>query len=153
MVPWLEIAYEELDTCEVSGIGNNPRIIEYHKVTTLKATADSVPWCSSFVCWCLEQSGIKSSKSAAARSYLTWGIPLEKPIEGCIVILKRGADSRQGHVGLYVQENATMVAILGGNQGNKVQIQWYRKEDVLSYRWPFDNFIYAKTSSDTDTVN
>lgn len=142
MVPWLEIAYEELDTTEVTGPGNNPRIIEYHKVTTLKATQDAVPWCSSFVCWCLEEAGLKSTRSAAARSYLDWGIELENPVEGCVVVLKRGVDSRSGHVGFYVNENAGMIAILGGNQANKVQIQWFRKEDVLAYRWTFNGFIY-----------
>jgi hypothetical protein len=48
MTPY-EIAKAELGTTEVPGTQNNPRILEYHATTTLKATTDEVPWCSSFV--------------------------------------------------------------------------------------------------------
>ena len=33
-----------------------------------------------------------------------------------------------GHVGLYVAENETHYAVLGGNQGDKVCIAWFPKE-------------------------
>lgn len=135
--PWFDIAKEELGTSEVAGPGSNPRIITYDKATTLKANDDAVPWCSAFVCWCLEEAGLKSTRSARARSYLDWGVAIEKPVEGCVVILQRGDNPAQGHVGFYTAENDSMIQVLGGNQHDMVKMSWFKKEDVLGYRWPF----------------
>ncbi len=132
---WLDIAMKEQGQKEVKGKNFNPRIVEYHSVTTLKATSDEVPWCSSFVSWCLEKAGVKSTRSAAAKSYETWGDPLEKPIEGCIVVLTRG-NGDERHVGFFVGENSTMITLLGGNQADKVGVDWFLKTRVLAYRWP-----------------
>jgi hypothetical protein len=74
-----------------------------------------------------------------ARSWLTWGKPLEKPIPGCVVVLKRGNNPHQGHVGLYVQPGKDgTIYVLGGNQGDAVTIAKFRKSSVLGYRWPED---------------
>lgn len=133
---WLEIASHELGVCEIVGLDNNKRILQYHSETSLKATTDEIPWCSSFVNWCMKQSMIKGTYSASARSWLNWGYPCE-PINGCIVILKRGKDEKSGHVGFLVGQDDNFVHILGGNQSNKVCIQKYAKHDVLGYRWAF----------------
>lgn len=133
---WYTIALDELGTSEIYGKKNNPRILEYHKATTLKAEDDETSWCSSFVSWCLEKSGVKSTKSAAARSYLSWGKELEYPVEGCIVVLKRGNSSWQGHVGFFVREDRDTVSLLGGNQGDAVSIAKFSKSKLLGYRWP-----------------
>ena len=48
--PWLNITYAELGIREQSEPGkHNARILAYHQTTTLKATDDETPWCSSFV--------------------------------------------------------------------------------------------------------
>ena len=132
---WLEIAEGELDQAEVSGVGSNPRIIEYHATTTLKATDDRVPWCSSFVNWCLYHAGVMPTRSAAARSFLRWGVVCE-PVEGCIVVFRRGASETAGHVAFYVATVGDRVRVLGGNQSDKVCYATYRAADVLGYRWP-----------------
>lgn len=132
---WLEIAEGEIGVKEVAGDADNPRIVEYHACTTLKATEDSTPWCSAFVNWCMVQAGEKATNSAAARSWLKWGIPLATPKEGCIVILKRGAPP-SGHVGLFAADLGDRVRILGGNQGDMVKYSNFLKTDILGYRWP-----------------
>lgn len=131
--PWMKIALAEMGVKERRN-GENPRIIEYHAATTLKAKEDEVPWCSSFVSWCLEQSGTKSTKNAWARSYLAWGQPLKKPTYGCIMVFERGTDS--GHVGFYVGESQGVYKILGGNQADEVNIKEYPKYRFLGARWP-----------------
>jgi uncharacterized protein (TIGR02594 family) len=136
--PWLEIAERELGVSEVSGSKHNPRIVEYHKTTTLAAVEDEVPWCASFVNWCLKEAGIKGSGLASARSFLQWGYPVDKFTKGAIVIFKRGSKSWQGHVGFAVDENFLAIKVLGGNQSNKVCYKWYLKKDFLGYRWPKD---------------
>lgn len=131
--PWMDIAKGELGVKEKRG-GENPRIISYHAVTTLKSTEDEVPWCSSFVSWCLERSGIESTKSAWARSYLNWGKKLERPKYGCVVVFSRGTDS--GHVAFYLSEGTDFVTVIGGNQSDSVCETSYPKSRVLGYRWP-----------------
>ncbi len=131
---WITVAKEELGEAEVFGSTHNDRILEYHKATTLKAKEDEVPWCSAFVTWVLETSHYLSTKSAWARSYIGYGILLEKPLYGCIVILSRGTES--GHVGFYMGEDEKNIRVLGGNQSNKVCVANYPKERVLAYRWP-----------------
>lgn len=137
MEPWLYTAYGEVGVHETSGPQATKKIQEYHAVTTLKATSDEVAWCSSFVCWCMEQNQITSTKSAAARSWLTWGYKLKEPREGCIVVLMRGNDPTKGHVGFWIGETKDSVCVLGGNQSNQVCEQMYLKSKVKEYRWPF----------------
>lgn len=133
---WLEIASHELGVSEIPGLDHNKRILQYHSETSLKANSDEIPWCSSFVNWVMKQSMIKGTYSAAARSWLSWGYECE-PINGCIVVMRRGKDEKSGHVGFYVGSDDAFVHILGGNQSNKVSIQKYARHDVLGYRWPF----------------
>lgn len=133
---WCEIAAKELGIEEVPGTESNPRIIEYHKATTLKATSDEISWCASFVGWALQSAGIQPTHSAAARSYLNWGKELKEPKFGCVTVLKRGNSSWQGHVGFYVGGDSFHVKLLGGNQSDKVSIANFKKSDVLGYRWP-----------------
>jgi uncharacterized protein (TIGR02594 family) len=99
---------------------------------------DSVPWCAAFVGGVLEECGIKSTRSAAARSYLKWGRGIPAPVEGCIVIFWRGSPSGwSGHVGFVVgQDQAGNLMVLGGNQGDEVNIRPFPISRVLGYRWP-----------------
>ncbi len=134
---WYLLARDEMDMGveEIKGPGHNPRIIEYHQTTTLAASDDETAWCSSFVNWCVENSGYVGTKSAAARSWLTWGVPLRNPNEGCVVVFKRGNKPWQGHVGFYVDESGSHILVLGGNQGNEVNISSYPKALLLGHRW------------------
>ena len=136
MTKCLEIALGEYGEKEISGSKDNPRIVEYHKATTLAADDDETPWCASFVSWCLERAGLQSSDSAAARSYLTWGKEIKDPVLGCVVVLKRDGAPWAGHVGFYINECNGLVYLLGGNQANMVNIAGFDKSRVLGYRLP-----------------
>lgn len=134
---WLEIAYAEFyEHCvkEEPGPRNNMRIVEYHSTTTLRATDDSVPWCSSFVNWCMRQAGYKGTNSAAARSWLLWGEKLILPRLGCLVVFKRGSG---GHVGFFLSWSKEKdIVILGGNQRDCVCEATYSLDSLLGFRWP-----------------
>jgi len=137
--PWMEFAFQELGQSEVLGSKHNKRILEYHQATSLKATEDEIPWCSSFVNWVFLKCKMKRTNSASARSWLKWGIELEQPIEHCVVIFKRGNSDWQGHVGFYLGGHGTgLIRTLGGNQSDKVKISNYYETTVLGYRWPSD---------------
>ena len=139
--PWFDIAQREKGVAEKKGTNaNNPRILEYHRSTTLPgnlARIDETAWCSSFVNWCVTRSGLTGTNSARARSWHQWGKKLRKPRPGCVVVLSRpNAGPKAGHVGFYAGETATKIKLLGGNQSNSVRITTYPKNRLLSYRWP-----------------
>lgn len=117
---------------EHPGEENNKRIVEYHSATDGRATTDEVPWCSSFACWVVSRSGIKSPASAWAKSWLNWGIHLPHPTRGCIAVFSRGEES--GHVGFFDREEGENIIILGGNQGDRVSLAAYNKARLLGYR-------------------
>ena len=138
---WLSIALDELSdgVVEVPGDGDNPRIVEFHSYTTLKATDDETAWCSAFLCFCMEKGGYASTKSAAARSWLNWGTPCPRDRIGAVVILKRGTSTWQGHVTLFLGRtpNGNLIC-LGANQNDSVSVSVYSKQDLLGMRWPKD---------------
>ena len=127
------IARQELalDVREVPGGGNNPRIVSYHNSTTATAgTDDSVPWCASFVNFCVEQSGLNGTDSQWALSWKDWGADAsDDPREGDIVVFERVGQG--GHVGFFVNDLGKQIAVLGGNQSNRVKISTYPKNGKL----------------------
>lgn len=134
---WYAIALKELNIKEVSGTKHNPRIIEYHKQTSLKAKDDETAWCSSFANWCVIKSGVRGTNSAAARSWLKWGHGIAEPRKGCVVVFWRGSlKGWQGHVAFFVKEDKNYIYVLGGNQNNSVNVTAYTKDRLLGYRWP-----------------
>lgn len=135
---WFDIAMKELGTSETAGSGDNPRIVEYLRSTSLAgnmAANDETPWCSAFVNFCVEQAGFAGTDSASARSWLHWGRPTEVPVTGCIAVFKRG-DPPSGHVAFYVSESGGHIKVLGGNQGDKVCFAQYARDRLLGYRVP-----------------
>jgi len=123
----LQIAMKEIGVHEIAGSKHNPRILEYHKSTSYKATTDEIPWCASFVNWVLMLAELKRTNSAAAISFLTLGKPLPAPIKGCVTVSKRTGGN---HVFFYLGENDTHVQALGGNQSDSVCIKWISKQEL-----------------------
>lgn len=136
--PWMKIALAEKGVSEMPGRTHNKRILEYHQVTTLKATTDEVPWCASFACWCLKQCGLWNPKSARAKDFATDGFfhRLARPVYGCIVVYSRIGG---GHVDFYESGFGTgSIKGLGGNEGNRVADNSMPESSVLGYFWPMD---------------
>lgn len=135
---WFTIAEGEIGVSEAAGPGNNPRIVEYHQSTTLRATEDSVPWCSSFVNFCMKKAGFPGTGSASARSWRNFGGNLDTSRLGCIVVLRRGPNPNNGHVGFFAGESTSHLRLLGGNQSDQVKFSNFPKSMLLAYRWPTD---------------
>ncbi len=135
--PWLDFAVAEIGvTAGPSGRGH-PRIAEYHRTANLAGRDDQVPWCSSFVHWCLAQAGIAGTGSPLARSWLSWGDALDEPVRGCVVVLYREEpQSWKGHVGFFLRADADRLHLLGGNQLGAVRVHSYPRETLLGFRWP-----------------
>jgi uncharacterized protein (TIGR02594 family) len=135
-IPWLDIALQEFGVTEEKG-GENPRILEYHRVAGTGQDEDEDAWCGAFMGWVMVQAGLPKPKGAgAARSWLGWGVPT-KPRYGCVVVFRRGPPGGwQGHVGILVASRSGRWFILGGNQSDSVRITPYDPSDVLGCRWP-----------------
>lgn len=147
--PWYEIALNEVGVKETPGDQHTARILDYHQATTLKADRDEVPWCSSFVCWVMEQAGYISTRSAAARSWLQWGEVIESPSIGAIAVFARGTNPAAGHVGFWAGPGkaATHCRLLSGNINDGVAVDDYPLRRLLGYRWP----VAKPTPTITDT--
>lgn len=97
-------------------------------------TSDETPWCSAFVNGITWELGLPRSQSAAARSWLNIGDPIElkDAVPGNdIVVLERGSG---GHVGFYVSHDDANVTLLGGNQSNAVTVQPFPLGRILGVR-------------------
>jgi uncharacterized protein (TIGR02594 family) len=136
---WFRVARGELGVCETPGDHDTARVIEYLRSTTTlrEGMHDETPWCSAFVNWCFAKVGISPTRSAAARSWITWGDPLKVPRIGAVVVFSRDdAGPRAGHVGFWVGQQGKTITVLGGNQKNSVCEAQYAASRLLGYRWP-----------------
>ncbi len=146
---WMPLALAEAGVSPFGEGASNPRIRAYHAGTNIEGYDDKVSWCSSFVNWCLRETGYRGSGSALARSWLDWGQALQTPAAGCIVVLYRDdPQSWKGHVGFYLRHDAEQVCLWGGNQLGAVCENAYPLTSVLGYRWPSD----APSPTNVDSV-
>lgn len=136
---WLDRARTYIGLKEVPGAGNNPIIIRWWEALKTAFRQDSVPWCGAFVGGVLAECGMPVAKNgASARAWLNHGVPLDRPAVGAIVIFWRGKPSGwSGHVGFIVgYDRHGNLMVLGGNQGDQVNIKPFARNRVLGYRWP-----------------
>lgn len=122
---------------EFVGRRHNNKIVEFFKSVTSSINDDETPWCSAFMNFIALKTGYEYSGSLLARSWLKVGRPLREPMPGDVVILWRGSPkSWKGHVGMFLRwsDDREKLLILGGNQFNKVGINWFPRYRVLGFR-------------------
>lgn len=136
-LPWMKEAVRHVGLKEIHGRQHAPQIQKWLTLIGAPWRDDETPWCSTYVCGVLESVGIKSWRSAYARSGLNWkngGISRD-PVFGAIVIFERGPKS--GHVGFVVGvDKFGNIMVLGGNQGDMVSVKPFPRSRVLGYRFP-----------------
>jgi uncharacterized protein (TIGR02594 family) len=108
-------ALSELGQREIEGTKSNPRVLEYQTATGYNAKQDDVPWCGSFVAWCMKQNNIpyRFQTSAAAADWAKFGKALKKPVVGAIIVFPH-------HVGFFagwINEKVGSFKLLSGNSG------------------------------------
>lgn len=137
---WVVRGRTFLGTTEIAGHRHNPVVLGFWKSAHLGFKDDETPWCAGFVNAQLEESGIRGTRSGMAKSFLTWGRRLDKPVKGCVVVFHRPPNPNSGHVGFFdgfvVRNGIRYVRTLGGNQGNKVSYALFKASTVAGYRWP-----------------
>lgn len=140
---WLDVARAEIGVSERAGAVHNPRILQYHTATSLRATTDETAWCASFVNWCLRQSGVAGTNSAAAASFTNWG-RLSPAVAGAICVIHNSAaaggrlTTSGNHVAFLIEETASSFVLLGGNQADSVRVSSFQKGrwHLRAMRWP-----------------
>jgi len=131
----VEIALAEYGAKEILGSQHNMDIVTYAKYSGFDwVNDDETPWCSIFLNYVALKSKMERTKKANARSWLDVGIEVNHPETSDIVIFKRGNSDWQGHVGIFINQEDDFIRVLGGNQGNEVNISTYNAKKVLGFR-------------------
>lgn len=136
---------------EVPGAVSNPAILAMLQLDNRWPQDDEIAWCSAFVNYVAWLLRLPRSKSLAARSWLGVGkvVPLSNnelfsdgPKVGYdVVVLRRGVNSpgpevlqAPGHVGFFAGYSPGVVHILGGNQGDSVNVSSFSVDRILGVR-------------------
>jgi uncharacterized protein (TIGR02594 family) len=135
---WYKLALKEIGTTE-KGDNSGEAIARYRQLA--KCGQDHDPWCAIFAnaMFALCAPPLPGTKSAASRSFCDNGNfnKLEGPALGAVVVFWRdGRTSGKGHVGFYRGETSDSIYVLGGNEGDMVQIQPMSKHQLIGYWWP-----------------
>ncbi len=132
----IEIAFTQYGTREIAGSNNNPSVLSYFEYIGQDwVKNDEMAWCAAFLNWCLKRAGKQHTGSLLARSFLNYGTNTNTPKFGDIAVFWRESlNSKFGHAGFYVGEDAKNVYVLGGNQGDQVSIAPFPKFQLLAYR-------------------
>lgn len=98
------------------------------------------PWCGDFVETCIRVALPEEPVPAnpyLARNWLSFGDPCAAPALGAIAVFwRRRRAGPSGHVGFAVGQDAHHVAVLGGNQSDRVSIARIDRRRLLGMRWP-----------------
>ena len=142
---WFQWALLEVGVRETPGKGSTQRVIDYRSISAipLKGDDSDVPWCSVFANAAFVANGIEGIRSALARSFESNSnfIRLNGPALGAVVTFWRGNPrGGLGHVGFYRAESKSHIYVLGGNEGDRVDVAPFPAQSpsfgLVGYWWP-----------------
>lgn len=124
---------------EIPGSKSNPLIMNMAKELQVQNiyTNDDISWCAlfqSYICKIANKPmPYKAYQVLRAASFTNWGNKVEKGDEklGDILVFKRPGGH---HVGMYIAESDKTFFVLGGNQGNSVNIAEIAKGRLIACR-------------------
>ena len=146
-----ELAQRFVGIEEADGPTSDPQILAMLRLDAKWVEDDETPWCSAFVNYIAWLLRLPRSKSLAARSWLTVGIPITIEQAGPgfdVVILTRGLQPQPGptvlrapgHVGFFAsfefgsEDFEDKLWLLGGNQGDTVSVAPFDPKRILGVR-------------------
>lgn len=122
------------NTMGMNEVQQRDALAEYMRNGGVNLDPAITAWCAAWVNATLAQAGFEGTGSNMARSFLDWGQPVATPQRGDIVVLERG-EPPFGHVGFFDGYNDDgTIRILGGNQGDAVNVSGYDPGRVLGFR-------------------
>ena len=92
-------------------------------------------WCARFMNFVLERLGLPGTASDMAKSFASYGKPLQKPKVGAIAVMNRGKSG--GHVGVVsgFDKDGDPV-IISGNYSRRVAEAVYARSSIIAYVSP-----------------
>lgn len=142
---WMTEARRQIGVREIAGPRHSPGVMGMVSRAAgwlgIAVRDDETPWCGTFVASCMAASGFKPPRGfvgVRAKAWASWGIAIPtnvtRPPIGTIAVFDRAGG---GHVGFVagVHRNGDL-AILGGNQGNEVNIRRFPRARLTAFRWP-----------------
>lgn len=123
-------------TKEVAGKGSNPVIMAWANDLGLDKvySDDDIPWCGLLMAKIAKEAGKEIPNGPLwALNWAKFGSPVTTAMLGDVLVFKRPTG---GHVGLYVGEDKVCYHVLGGNQGNMVNITRVEKNRKYAIRRP-----------------
>ena len=133
---WLRIAETYTGMAEIRGPKHNSTILGWLDKLGAWWRDDETPWCGVFVAHCVQDVGLPYPKYyMRAKAWVDYGSLLrpDRLAPGAILVFDRAGG---GHVGFYVGEDDGHYFVLGGNQGNAVNVMKLGKGRLLASRWP-----------------
>lgn len=135
--PWLDWMRKYIGTPEVTGAEPTDFVRDCFAHTNYGPLDGSTPpSCAATLCRALEESGFRSTKSAAAISFSKYGDPCEVK-QGAIVVFQWGSGDH--HVSVIDSFDDQYVTCIGGNQGHKIQPATFGRKWIIATRWPVKN--------------
>lgn len=139
--PWLDELVRHIGEREIKGPKHNPLIVDWGRAAGISWwNNDEDAWCAVAVNGVLAETGHTGTRSALARSFLSWGVELLKPTRGAIVVFPRGKSTLYGHVGIVEKVHGNSITIVNGNIGDMVKRSTRKVTEILpgGIRWPAD---------------
>ena len=140
---WMKFALNEQGVEERDGPKANPRILEYFKAAKFWGTDDSTAknaWCGCFVAWVMDAAGYEIAKEAyRAKEWMSnWpkGRKIKNPIYGAIAVKSRSGGGHVGFVMGSIPGKPHLLAVLGGNQDNEVNVTAFKASDFEAFMVP-----------------
>lgn len=133
--PWMDWMRSHVGEIQMTGARPTAFTIKIFSHTTYPPLTDYTPEsCAATVCAALEETDYKSTRSAAAASYINYGSACQLT-PGCIVVYQ-WPDG--GHHVDFCDEiiDANTVRGLGGNQGHQLNDTNFASKYIVSTRWP-----------------
>jgi uncharacterized protein (TIGR02594 family) len=98
-------------------------------------TSRATLWCARFMNFVLERLGLPGTASDMAKSFASYGKPLQGPEVGAIAIMNRGKSG--GHVGVVsgLDEDGDPI-IISGNYSRRVAEAVYARSRIVAYVLP-----------------
>lgn len=133
---WLQIARSFIGTKEIPGKRHNTVIQSWLAKLGAWWRDDETPWCGVFVAHCMREANLPVPQNwMRAKAWADYGANLRSThvCPGAILVFSRNGG---GHVGFYVGEDKIYFYVLGGNQGNAVNVAKIAKARCIAIRWP-----------------
>lgn len=125
---------------------NDKALAAFWKYTTYEAKTvigRAFAWCAMTINAALFESGFTGNRSAAAKSFVTYGTAC-RPQFGAIIVIRHADGSH--HVSFFrgwVNESQHLVELFGGNQSNSIRRSIYNvsgndrgHDEIIAVRWP-----------------